>query len=209
MGGSDEIIELARRSGIPNKPGSTHRPGAVTASGSPSWHASDNAVDFTGRNQDRLAQYFMGIPTMEVIHHSDATGHNYATSEGKPFELRGPLLQQHRDHLHVAMTESQARKALGVASGAAAGVGGFMAGADIAGLPPLPFLNPGTSMQALTNIGQGMQNLATGAARVGELAGLVSRIFLPSNAIRAVALFFGIVFILIGILFLAREVRQS
>lgn len=208
MGGSDEIIELARRSGITNRPGSTHRPGATTASGSPSWHASDNAVDFTGRNQDALAQYFMRFPTMEIIHHSDATGRSYATSEGKPFELRGALLQQHRDHLHVAMTEPQARSALS-GGGAAGALGGFLAGADIAGLPSLPFLNPGTSIQALTNIGQGMQNIASGVVRVGELAGAVSRLFLPNNAIRAFALFFGTIFILIGIFFLSREVRQS
>lgn len=208
MGGSDEIIELARRSGLPNRPGSTYRPGATTASGSPSWHASDNAVDFTGRNQDDLAQYFMRFPTMEVIHHSDATGRDYATSHGKPFNLTGPLEQQHRDHLHVAMTESQARGALGSGQ-VAAGVGGFMAGANIAGVPVLPFLNPGSTVQALTNIGQAMQNTATAAARTAELAGQVSKLFLPNNAIRAFALFFGTIFILIGILFLAREVRQS
>lgn len=208
MGSSDELIALAQRTGLPVRPGSTHRPGAVTASGRPSWHASDNAVDFTGESQDALAQFFMGIPTMEVIHHSNRTGRSYATSEGKPFTLSGALLEQHRDHLHVAATEAQAQRALGGPIKPGDPAAGFLAGLGI-GLPGLPFPDPGTGTQALANIGQAMQNAAAGALQVGHLAQAVSKLWLPSNAIRAFALFFGTVFVLIGILFLAREVRQQ
>ena len=106
------------------------------------------------------------------------------------------------------------RRIPGVSGGSIRNVGGvtgLAGGTSIlsGALGALPFPNPGSVIEALTNIGQGMQNAAAAAADVGELAGTVGKIFLPSNAIRAFSLFFGIIFILIGVFFLAREVRQS
>lgn len=87
--------------------------------------------------------------------------------------------------------------------------GAFLAGVEsglnIAGLP---FPIPTSAGEALANIGQGIQNVAVGASKVGNLAGTVGKLFLPSNAIRAAAFFFGTIFILIGIMFLAWEVKE-
>jgi hypothetical protein len=205
VGSSDEIVELAKRSGISYRVGSTHRPGAVTRSGSRSYHATDDAVDFTGANQDALAQWFIAnVPTYEVIHHSNRTGRNYATSGGRPFTLSGQLLEDHRDHLHVAASEAKARDVLG------GRLGGFITGLGAGlGATGLPFPTPGTVTEGLANVGQAIENSARSAAEIAGLANQVGKLFLPSNLIRGFALFFGSIFILIGILFLAREVRQS
>ena len=202
-GSSAQIIEIAKLSGIPAHPGSTYRPGAVTASGRQSWHATDNAVDFTGESQDALAAFFMTIPTLEVIHHSNRTGRNYASSNGKTYDLtRHPaLLDQHRDHLHVAMSAAQVGP--GSVLDKLRQVGSALVGA-------IPFIpNPQTVTDALSNLTRPLSELGEGAMSVGKVAQAVTRLFLPSNMIRAFALFFGTILILIGIWFLAREVRES
>lgn len=68
---------------------------------------------------------------------------------------------------------------------------------------------PKTVTDAMTNVGNAAGDVATSVREVGKLAGLVSRIFLPSNILRAFSMFFGIIFILIGIWFLAREVKEA
>lgn len=207
MGSSDEIIALAKRSGLPYQVGSTYRPGAVTLSGRTSYHASDDAVDFSGYNQDALAKYFMGLPTLEVIHHSNRTGVNYATSSGNPFTLQGALLAQHRDHLHVAGRESALRPVLGSGGGRVFDPAGDPIGTARSLLDAIPV--PSTVTGALTNIGTALRSTAATAAEVGVLAQTVTRAFLPSNLIRAAFLVSGSIFVLIGIWFLAREVRDS
>lgn len=207
----EQIIEIAQRSGIPNHPSSMLRPGAKTKSGNVSWHASGKAVDFGGRNQDALATLFMGIPTLEVFHFSDATGKWYGSSKGRPVDpaTHQDLVQEHRDHLHVAMSEEQLgpgslldqmRKGL-----AAIGPGLGAVGGTLAGIIP----NPGNVTEALANVGAGMHSIAQSALSVGQLAQLATKLFLPTTAIRVFAGFMGAIFILIGIWFLSREIRES
>lgn len=75
----------------------------------------------------------------------------------------------------------------------------------IAGMIP----TPGNVTEALANLGNAMGSVASSAASGAKLAELVTHAFLPSNLIRGFALGAGIVFGLIGIWFLAREVKES
>jgi hypothetical protein len=61
---------------------------------------------------------------------------------------------------------------------------------------------------AVRGVGDGLRTIASGAAPVGKLAELTTKLALPSNAIRAVSGLLGIVFIFIGIAQLGREVRR-
>jgi hypothetical protein len=202
-GTSAQIIELASRSGIANQPGSTYRAGATTASGSTSWHASDKAVDFMGYSQDALASFFMGFPTLEVIHHSDKTGKNYASSNGRTYDLskHPTLLQQHRNHLHVAMSEVQ------VGPGSILEKLGRAGSAVIGALPFVP--DPQTVTDAVANLARPLAQLGESALSVGAVANAITRAMLPGNLLRGVFLFQGLIFILIGIWFLSREIRES
>lgn len=201
MGSSDDIIALAEQSGIPFKVGSTFRRNAVTLSGSPSWHASDNAVDFTGESQDELAQYFMSKPTHEVIHHSKATGRNYATSDGKPFTLSGALLNQHIGHLHVASDE----QLLAGQPGLSARTGGFDPSALLPGWVTLPQ----NLTDATQNVAASLAGAAKAAGSVAKAADLIVQAFTPGNLLRGASFGLGTIFLLIGIWFLAREVKES
>lgn len=104
-----KIIALAEESGIDYRVSSTYRAGAITKSGNISHHARGDAVDFGGFSQDRLAEYFMGLDTLEVFHKSEATGKWYGRSKGREVdEASHPtLVNDHRNHLHVAMSSEQ------------------------------------------------------------------------------------------------------
>jgi hypothetical protein len=69
--------------------------------------------------------------------------------------------------------------------------------------------NPKTLTDAAVNIGTAAGNLAGSAQEVSHLANMAARVFLPSNLLRGAMLFAGTVFILIGILFLAKEVSDA
>lgn len=69
--------------------------------------------------------------------------------------------------------------------------------------------NPGNVTDALTNVGTGIASVAMSAASVGTFAAGLTKLFLPSNLLRAWALVMGTVFVLVGIWFLAREVKDS
>ena len=89
-------------------------------------------------------------------------------------------------------------------TGLGAGLGG-PAGSALSG-----WINaPKTVTDAMSNVGNAAGNIAGSIAKVGKVADLIGKMFLPSNILRGFAMFFGIVFILIGIWFLAREVRES
>lgn len=81
-------------------------------------------------------------------------------------------------------------------------------GAGISGLVGM-IPNPGNVTEALTNLGNAMGSVASSAASGAKVAEMLTHAFLPSNIIRGVALMSGFVFILIGIWFLAREVKES
>jgi len=76
---------------------------------------------------------------------------------------------------------------------------------NITGMIP----NPGNVTEALANIGSAAGSFATSAQSVANLAGIVTRAMLPSNLLRGSALIMGAVFILIGIWFLGREIKES
>lgn len=97
-------------------------------------------------------------------------------------------------------------------SGGTAGSGGGNVIVDIATAPARLaqawLAGPKNMTEALTNVGTAMQGMASGAIEAGKLAQTVTRAFLPSNLLRGVYLFMGIVFVLIGIWFLAREIKS-
>lgn len=68
--------------------------------------------------------------------------------------------------------------------------------------------NPGNVTEALTNIGSGVLSVAQSAIGVGQLAGTITRAFLPTNLLRGFFFFMGIVFILLGIWFVSLELRD-
>lgn len=90
------ILNLVRMAGIPFNYGNAYR------AGDPLWHGSGRAVDLMGYNQDRLAQFFMGIRprVLELIHWTQSG--RYGITRGRPAAMstQGPL---HYNHLHVAM----------------------------------------------------------------------------------------------------------
>lgn len=201
-----QIIEIANASGIPNNPTSTFRKNAVTLSGKRSHHADGNAVDFGGYNQDALAALFMMLPTLEVFHYSEQTGKWYGKSRGKDVnpDTHQALVEQHKNHLHVAMAEDQVgpgvldavRKGISVLSPAAGAFSGM-----------LP--TPRTITEGIGNVGNALGSLAQSAMSISQLASVVTKAFLPTSLIRGVMFMFGTIFVLIGIWFLAREVRES
>ncbi len=71
------------------------------------------------------------------------------------------------------------------------------------------FSAPQNITEALTNVGTGMANVANSAASVAKLAELGTRLFLPTTLIRGVALVFGTIFLLIGIWYLGREIKEA
>ncbi len=87
-----------------------------------------------------------------------------------------------------------------------AGVVGQLAGA--AGNLPF-FPNPKSLTEAATNIGSAATSLANSAIEVGHVAGLATKLFLPSNLLRGALFAAGVAFILIGILFLGKEVADA
>lgn len=145
-----QIIELAKQSGIPYRVVSTYRPGARTKSGGKSWHASGDAVDFGGYNQDKLAAYFLAMDTLETFHKSNQTGVWYGSSKGNATDEAShkELVDDHRNHLHVAMSPAQ------VANVKSSGLLGLLSG--IPGLPggiPTPWSAAASVTDVLRPIG--------------------------------------------------------
>ena len=116
----DKIIALARSSKIPFTVGSTYRPG------DPLYHGSRRAVDFPGYNQDRFAQFWQSISgaLLELIHRTNSR--SYGISNGKPYApgTNNQLLNEHRNHVHVAMNGNAT---IGGPSGGAGGTGAVSA----------------------------------------------------------------------------------
>ncbi len=92
-----QIMTMVRASGIPYSFGNAYRPG------DPLWHGSGRAVDLMGFNQDRLAQFFMGMQSkvLELIHTTNQGG--YYITRGRRQASMGVQDALHRNHLHVAM----------------------------------------------------------------------------------------------------------
>jgi hypothetical protein len=95
----DKIINLAKASKIPFRVTSSYRPG------DPLYHGSGRAVDFGGFNQDKFAQYWLTMQgaLLELIHRSNTR--DYGVSNGRTYAKgsNNQLLNEHRNHVHVAM----------------------------------------------------------------------------------------------------------
>lgn len=63
--------------------------------------------------------------------------------------------------------------------------------------------------EAVGQTAEAMRGVAVGAMQMGAVASMVTKIFLPNNLIRTVCFAMGTAFMLIGIWFLAREVKAS
>lgn len=119
---------------------------------------------------------------------------------GKGWEpYSGP--SPHTDHVHVSFLDKPGKGTADPAksSGSPGALAGIAAG-----------LNPfGSVTNAIGSLVAPAKDLAIGIASVGKVADTVLSLFLPTNIIRAVSAFAGTLFVLIGIWFLSREVRNS
>lgn len=112
----------------------------------------------------------------------------------KPYS--GP--SDHTDHVHVSFLDKPGKGTTDPAK-----PGGALAGVA-AGLNPF-----GSVTNAVGSLVAPAKDLAVAAASVGKFAEMLVSLFLPTNIIRAVSAFAGTVFVLMGIWFLSREVRNS
>lgn len=76
-------------------------------------------------------------------------------------------------------------------------------GSTIGGLIP----RPQNLTDAVSNVGTAAGSVAKSLMSVSEVANLITRAALPSNILRGFYGMFGVIFVLIGIWFLAKEVR--
>lgn len=70
-------------------------------------------------------------------------------------------------------------------------------------------LVPDSITAAVKGVGDRLGDIAGSLASVGKVAELVTKAFLPSNMLRGASALAGSLFVLIGIYFLSREVRNS
>lgn len=99
----DEIIGHAARmlpAGSYNVT-STYRPGAITATGNPSYHASGRAVDFTGDMPAIFGAFRPYASMLKELIWSPAGGNQIWN--GSPHFYGEPTRGDHWDHVHVAM----------------------------------------------------------------------------------------------------------
>jgi TP901 family phage tail tape measure protein len=70
--------------------------------GDPLWHGSGRAVDWMGYNQDALATFLASKRPLELIHRTKHRDYAYTRGRNKG-SFNNTLMQQHRNHVHVAM----------------------------------------------------------------------------------------------------------
>jgi hypothetical protein len=78
--------------------------GNAYRAGDPLWHGSGRAVDWMGYNQDALASFFMARigSVLELIHRTG--NRDYAVTRGRNMgSFDNALMEQHRNHIHIAM----------------------------------------------------------------------------------------------------------
>lgn len=92
------ILALVKNSGIPYQFGNAYRPG------DPKWHGSGRAIDFTGYNQDALANFFVKMrpKVLELIHRTKYGDYGISRGQFHAMPTQWPL---HENHLHVAMKD--------------------------------------------------------------------------------------------------------
>lgn len=91
------IVALIRSTGpISGAFGNAYR------AGDPLWHGSGRAVDWMGFNQDALATFLTTRRPLELIHRSNARDYAYTRGVNKG-SFHEALMQEHRNHVHIAM----------------------------------------------------------------------------------------------------------
>lgn len=80
--------------------------GNAYRAGDPLWHGSGRAVDWMGFNQDALASFFMARKqnVLELIHRSNSRDYAVTRGQNKGSFSNG-LMEEHRNHIHIAMNE--------------------------------------------------------------------------------------------------------
>lgn len=117
--------------------------------------------------------------------------HRRIWQNGRWSAYSGP--SPHTDHVHLSF---QSTKPAG---------GPFVPAVDGPGLGNLV---PDTITGAIANIGKELAGIGSSVANVGKVAETATKLFLPSNMLRAAMGLFGTIFVLIGIWFLSREIRE-
>jgi hypothetical protein len=91
------VVALIKSTGpLSGSFGNAYRPG------DPLWHGSGRAVDWMGFNQDALATFLAGRRPLELIHRTNKRDYAYTRGVNKG-SFNNTLMQQHRNHVHIAM----------------------------------------------------------------------------------------------------------
>jgi hypothetical protein len=91
------VVALLKSTGpISGAFGNAYRPG------DPLWHGSGRAVDWMGFNQDQLATFLTTRRPLELIHRSSTRDYAYTRGRDKG-SFNENLMQEHRNHIHIAM----------------------------------------------------------------------------------------------------------
>lgn len=72
--------------------------------GDPLWHGSGRAVDWMGYGQDVLATWLAARRPLELIHRTNNRDYAYTRGVNKG-SFNNTLMEQHRNHIHIAMDE--------------------------------------------------------------------------------------------------------
>lgn len=139
-------------------------------------------------------------------------GNNTLIEAGNPVQWT-PLGTNYWAHV------DQIRRVPGLDGDPGSGIGGTLAGfaggaqAAIASVqgPAGTLVNlfkPANVTEAIDNLGRGVAGVGHSASQIGGLASLITKAFLPSNILRGAFALAGTVFILIGIWFLSRQIKD-
>lgn len=162
-------------------------------------HPSGHALDFMVPDKetgDRLAQYAITNAGPLGVDYIVWYRQSWKSTRGtwKPYSQPGQ--PPHTDHVHITFKDETS--------------GGPINPVGAAADTLLSWIKaPSNLTEAVSNVGEAGRSLATTALSIGKVADLVTKAFLPTNILRGVAGFMGVIFILIGIWFLSREVRES
>jgi hypothetical protein len=91
------VVRLIKSTGpLSGSFGNAYRPG------DPLWHGSGRAVDWMGFNQDALATFLASKRPLELIHRTKRRDYAYTRGKNKG-SFNNTLMEQHRNHVHIAM----------------------------------------------------------------------------------------------------------
>jgi len=90
------VVKLIKSGPKSGSFGNAYRPG------DPLWHGSGRAVDWMGYNQDALASFLASKRPLELIHRTNRRDYAYTRGQNMG-SFDNPLMEEHRNHIHVAM----------------------------------------------------------------------------------------------------------